>query len=280
MTISSDRLSYLTNFFKKETGLAIDDSKVYLVRTRLRPLARKYGFKTLELLIDEIRKNERGDLAAEALDQMTTNETLFFRDAYPFKVLKKHLFPEMLENKRGFGKIKIWSAAASTGQEAYSIAMTAVDEIAQANSRVKIIGTDVSTASIIYAKEAIYKQMEIQRGLPAQNLKKYFLQKDENAWQVKESLRSMVHFQEANLIAPTLVTGLRHYALFDIVFCRNVLIYFDVEQRKLVIDQIAKLMETGGYLFTGAGEMVEGKQSKWETVRFENRPVWRLLAKH
>ncbi len=280
MTISSDRLSYLIGFFKKETGLAMDESKAYLIRARLKPLVRKYGYDSLELMIDEIRKNKRGELAAEALDQMTTNETLFFRDAYPFEVLKKHLFPQLLENQRSFGKIKIWSAAASTGQEAYSIAMTASEEITQASSSVKVIGTDISKASIMYAKEAIYKQMEVQRGMPAQKLKQFFLQQDDNAWKVCDALRSMVHFQEANLIAPTLVTTLRHYAPFNIVFCRNVLIYFDVEQRKLVIDQIAQLTEIGGYLFTGAGELVEGKRSKWEAVRFENRPVWRLLAKH
>lgn len=279
MTISSDRMTYLTGFLKKESGLAIDEKKFYLIRTRLLPLARKNGFDSLDLLIDAIKKNERGELAAQALDQMTTNETLFYRDAYPFEVLKKHLFPELLSRKSGFGKIKIWSAAASTGQEGYSIAMTAMNNIEQAQSRVKIIATDISSKAIAYAKEGTYKQMEVQRGLPIQELVKYFKQSGEHVWQINNQLKEMVHFQEANLISPSLVINLRHYSPFDIVFCRNVLIYFDVEQRKHVIDHIAQLTEIGGYLFTGAGEIVEGQYSKWETVRFENRPVWRLVSR-
>jgi len=279
MSISSERMIYLTGFLRKETGLAIDESKLYLIRTRLLPLARKHGLESLDLLVDTIRKNERGELAAEVLDQMTTNETLFFRDAYPFAVLKKQLFPELLKNKPAFSQIKVWSAAASTGQEAFSIAMTAMQTMPDAASRVKIIGTDLSSKAIAYANAAIYKQMEVQRGLPIQDLTKYFKQTGEHAWQMNDQLRAMVHFQEANLISPTLVTALRHYSPFDIVFCRNVLIYFDVEQRKDVIDHIARLTAIGGYLFTGAGEIVEGKSSKWETVRFENRPVWRLVSR-
>jgi len=280
MTLSVDRMAYLFSFLKKEAGIAFDEKKLYLVRTRLLPLARSHGFDSLDLLVDELKRSECGELAVQILDQMTTNETLFFRDAYPFEVLKTHLFPELLAKKSGFGRIKIWSAAASTGQEAYSIAMTAMNHIPQAQSRVKIIGTDISSRAIAYAKASIYKQMEVQRGLPIQELVKNFKQSGEHLWQVNDQLRAMVHFQEANLISPTLVVTLRHYSPFDIVFCRNVLIYFEIEQRKHVIDHISQLLDIGGYLFTGAGEVVEGKQSKWEIVRFENRLVWRLVSRN
>ena len=280
MTVSNDRFDYLSSFLRKESGIVVNESKLYLIRSRLQPLANSHGYTSLDALIDAIKKNERGDLALQAIDQMTTNETLFFRDAYPFEVLKKHLFPKLLEKKPSFAKIKIWSAASSTGQEATSIAITAMEAIQNASSKVRIVGTDLSPAAIKYAKAAIYKQMEVQRGLPIQNLVKYFKQIDEHSWQVNDTLKSMIAFQEANLINPSLITKLRIHSPFDVVFCRNVLIYFDVEQRKEVIDQIAQLMEIGGYLFTGAGEMVEGKNSKWKMERLENRPVWCLAARN
>jgi len=280
MSLSAARLTYLTVFLRKETGLAIDESKLYLIRTRLLPLARVHEMDSLDQLVDAVRMNERGKIAAEVLDYMTTNETLFFRDGYPFEILKKHLFPEIMEKKGALGRIKVWSAAASTGQEALSIAMTAMQALPHAATQVKIVGTDVSAKAISYAKEATYKQMEVQRGLPIQELMKHFRQAGEHSWQVNDQLKAMMHFQEANLISPTLVASLRHYSPFDIVFCRNVLIYFDVEQRKSAIDEIAGLTAPGGYLVTGTGEMVEGKVSKWEMVRFENRPVWRLVSRN
>jgi len=279
MPVSSDRFVYLSTFLKRETGIAINESKLYLIRTRLQPIARDHGFESINALVDAIKQNEHGTLAAIVLDQMTTNETLFFRDAYPFEVLRKHLFPALLKSKSPAAKLKIWSAAASTGQEGYSIAITALNEINQAASRIKIIGTDISPRAIHYGQQGLYKPMDVQRGLPVQDLKKYFIECD-GGWQAGPQLKSLVHFQEANLIAPTLITSLRHYGLFDIVFCRNVLIYFEVEQRKQVIDQIAQLTEIGGYLFTGAGEMVEGNKSRWEIQRFENRPVWRLVSRN
>jgi len=279
MTISKDRLQYFSTFVRREIGQAIDESKLYLIRTRLLPLARAHGIASLDAFIDQVRKDERGALAREMLDTMTTNETLFFRDSYPFEVLEKHLFPVLVREKGLSGSIRIWSAAASTGQEAYSIAMTAKKSIPAAERRVKITGTDISAAAIAYAQQGIYKQMEVQRGLPIQTLMTHFEQNKPHQWQVKSNLKSMVRFQQGNLISPMLVSSLRKDGPFDIVFCRNVLIYFDVELRKQVIDAIAQLMEVGGWLFTGAGEMVSGNRSRWSVHRFENRPVWQLIAK-
>ncbi|GAV20529.1 chemotaxis protein methyltransferase CheR [Mariprofundus micogutta] len=280
MTVSSDRLKYFAAFVRREIGQAIDDSKLYLIRTRLLPMARAQGLASLDELIDMIRRDEKGEVARMALDKMTTNETLFFRDAYPFKVLEKELFPSLGREKGFSGRIRIWSAAASTGQEAYSIAMTAKQCLPAAESRVKITATDISAAAIAYAKQGLYKQMEVQRGLPVQTLVTHFEQQDSHHWQVKANLKSMVRFQQENLISPRLVSALQQDGPFDIVFCRNVLIYFDVEQRKQVIDSIAQLMEVGGWLFTGAGEMVTGNRSSWSVQRIENRPVWRLVSKH
>jgi len=279
MSIAPNSFTYLAGFLRRNIGLALDESKLYLIRTRLLPLARKHNFETLDLLVEAVRRNENSPLSKEVLDSMTTNETLFFRDRYPFDALEKVIFPQ-LQQQRGFsGRIKVWSAAASTGQEAYSIAMTASKSMPQADRIVSIVGTDISSAAIATARAGVYRQMEIQRGLPIQELIRYFTQVDEHTWKVCDSMQSMVKFQEANLISPSLVTGLRHYSMFDVVFCRNVLIYFDVEQRRQVIDHIAQLTEIGGYLFTGTGEMVEGHKSKWEVERIESRPVWRLKSR-
>ena len=279
MSISQKHISYLTDYLRRESGLVLNESKLYLLRTRMLPLARDHGFEVLDDMVDAIRRNERGELAAKLIDAMTTNETLFFRDKYPFEALKNLIFPRFLEKGGSLSRIKIWSAASSTGQEAYSIAMTAVESVPQGDKRVKIVGSDISPSVIEYCKQGVYKQMEVQRGLPIQNLLKYFKQVDENTWQVNDQLKSMVHFQHANLISPSLITTLRAHAPFDVVFCRNVLIYFDVEKRKHVIDQLAHAMNVGGYLFTGAGEMVSGSSSKWEIERYENRPIWRLVSK-
>ena len=279
MTISTDRITFITDFLKREIGLALDESKLYLIRARLLPVIRQHGINSLDALIDEVKKNERCEIAKQVVDRMTTNETLFFRDKYPFEALKNNLLSTLVSERPGFSRIKIWSAAASTGQEAYSIAMTALQTLDDAANKVSILGTDISSVAIAAAKEGVYKQMEVRRGLAIQDLANFFKQRDEHSWQVKDELKAMVKFQEANLISPSLVTNIRHYSLFDIVFCRNVLIYFDLKQRKQVIDHIAQLTQVGGYLFTGAGEMVQGQRSVWETVRIENRPVWRLVSK-
>jgi len=279
MSISSDRLKYFSAFVRREIGQSIDANKLYLIRTRLLPLARSQGIASLDALIDMIRRDERGKLARLVLDKMTTNETLFFRDNYPFEVLKKNLFPALIREKGLSGAIRIWSAAASTGQEAYSIAMMAKDTFAGAERSVKIIGTDISAGAIDYAQQGLYKKMEVQRGLSAQHLRAHFDAQDSQLWQVKANLKSMVKFQQGNLISPMLASSLKQHGPFDIVFCRNVLIYFDMEQRKQVIDAIAQVMTVGGWLFTGAGEMVTGNHSKWTVHRFENRPVWQLTTK-
>jgi len=276
MAISTDRLNWLIGYLRRESGIALDDSKSYLLRTRLQPLAKERGFSSIDEMIDALKRNERGPLGPLVVDSMTTNETLFFRDQYPFDVLKKVLFPKLAASGN---RIKIWSAASSTGQEAYSIAMTAIDSLPQAAQKVQIVGSDISPSVVEYARKGLYKQIEVQRGLPIQMLLRFFKQVEGNNWQVNNDLQTMVRFMQANLINPSLLTTLRPYSTFDIVFCRNVLIYFDLEQRKQVIDQIAQLTNVGGYLFTGAGELVSGHHSKWETERLEGRAVWRLAAR-
>lgn len=276
MAVNDRNLTWLMQFVRREIGLVLDVSKLYLVRSRLQPLVRMHELAGIDELIAAVRREERGELARQMLDQMTTNETLFFRDSYPYLVLRKHIFPDLQRSKGFSGVIRIWSAAASTGQEALSIAMTAKAALPGAEKRVHILGTDISKAAIDYASAGIYKQMEVQRGLPIGDLMTHFTQHDAHSWQAKPHLKAMTRFKQANLISHALPNQIRADGPFDVVFCRNVLIYFDLEQRKQVIDHISRLMPQGGWLFTGAGEQVDGNRSEWLSEQYEGRPVWRL----
>lgn len=277
MGVSDSNLTWLIQFVRREIGIVLDESKRYLARSRLQPLARTHSFASLDEMIDEVRNRQHGDLAYQILDKLTTNETLFFRDGYPFLILRKHIFPELARSKGLTGTMRIWSAAASTGQEAFSIAMTAKAAVSCAEKRVRILGTDISKRSIDYANVGIYRQMEVKRGLQRTDLMAHFSQLDDHRWQVKPHLKAMVRFKQANLIAPTLPSQLRADGPFDVVFCRNVLIYFDIEQRKQVIDYISMLTQPRGWLFTGVGEQVSGHRSEWSLKQYEGKPVWRLV---
>ncbi len=275
MAIRADLFSYLQDFLLRQSGLVLADDKVYLIRSRAQALLRKYKVATLDKLVEEIKRNEKGEMAHHLIDAMTTNETLFFRDTYPFEALDSLIFPELI---RGNPKssIRIWSAASSRGQEAYSIAMTAAQAIPMAAQRVKILGTDLSESAVAYAIEGVYSPMEVKRGMEQKQLTRFFKpQKDD--WAVNDVLRNMVHFEEGNLVDDQLVHQVRKYGPFDIVFCRNVLIYFSPEERKKVIDRLARAMKRGGYLLTGATEVPEGNMSRWECVMFKNKRLWKLL---
>jgi len=271
-----DLFRYLQKFLLQRSGIVLADDKLYLIRSRMQPLLRKFEVKDLNDLTQQIRLNEKGEVAKHLIDAMTTNETLFFRDAYPFEALRTLVFPELSHAGGGHTPIKIWSAASSRGQEAYSIAMTASETIPMAGKRLQILGTDLSESAIDYARRGVYSQMEVQRGMPVKQLVRFFNQ-DGTDWLVRDELKSMVQFETANLVDDALNMQVRAKGPFDIVFCRNVLIYFSPEERKRVIDRLARGMKKGGYLFTGATESPEGVTSKWECVLFKGRRLWKLL---
>jgi len=271
--------AFLRDFLRKESGQFIEENKIYLLKSRLEPLARRHSLEGLEALVAQVKARPRDTLARQVVEAMTTNETLFFRDKYPFDALSTVIFPELMQGMSPNGKIRIWSAACSRGQETYSIAMTAIQSVPSAERHIRILGTDIADAVLAYAEEGIYTQMEVQRGMPVKQLVRYFEQHEGANWRIREELRTMISFRMANLIAADLAVGLRMHGPFDIVFCRNVMIYFDVEDRKKVIDKIAQTMNVGGYLITGTGELVKGEHSQWDTQRFEGRPIWKLKSK-
>jgi len=275
MTIRSELFTYLQDFLLRRSGLVLADDKAYLIRSRVQVLLRKFNIADINTLVMQIKRNEQGQIAKHLLDEMTTNETLFFRDSYPFEALKKLIFPALVDAGGMQVPVNIWSAAASRGQEPYSIAMTAAEMLPNAAKRVKILATDLSEQAIQYAKSGIYSQMEVNRGVPAKQLSHFFVKKGET-WEVRADLKRMMRFQTANLVDDAMVMQARRHGPFDIVFCRNVLIYFSPEERKNVIDRLAKTMKPHGFLLTGAADRVAGNVSKWECLMFQGKRIWRL----
>ncbi len=243
----------IATLLKRRSGIAIGPDKLYLLETRLAAILKRERLRDLPALAARLRAPASESLAAEVVEAMTTNETLFFRDQKPFNHLRTSELPRLLAS-RPFGRsLRIWSAAASTGQEAYSIAMLLDECRAQLGGRaVEIIGTDIAREPLARAREGRYSQFEVQRGLPVQMLVKHF-RKEENGWRICQALRDCVQFREWNLLS-----DLRPLGVFDVVFCRNVLIYFDQPTKTRALEAIAAQMAPDGVLFLGGAETVLG----------------------
>ncbi len=235
------------------SGLVLSEEKVYLLESRLVPLARRRGLENLEALAEEVRRHKDERLLEEITEAMTTNETFFFRDTRPFDTFRDVVLPQLLKARAAKKSLRIWTAACSTGQEPYSIAMLLKEEAAKmAGWRVEIMATDISQEVLEKAKAGLYSQFEVQRGLPIQLLMKHFQQVGE-MWQIDSSIRAMVKFQPKNLLED--LGSLGH---FDVVFCRNVLIYFDQPTKGRVLTQIHNILADDGALFLGGAETVLG----------------------
>ncbi len=244
---------YLRKLLKERSGLVLSADKQYLVESRLLPVARKANVAGLVELVQKLKGPNAEALTADVVEAMTTNESFFFRDKIPFDHFREAIIPGMLAARANQRRIRIWCAAASTGQEPYSLAMCLKEMAAQlAGWRVEIIATDLSLEVLEKAKAGIYSQFEVQRGLPIQLLVKYFTQTGE-MWQIAPELRAMVQYRPLNLLQ-----DFAHLGTFDVVFCRNVLIYFDQDTKVHVLDRIARLMENDGFLVLGAAETVVG----------------------
>jgi chemotaxis protein methyltransferase CheR len=243
---------YLRKFLKERSGLDLAIDKQYLVESRLLPLARKASLPGIPDLVLKIRNGD-GRLATDVVEAMTTNETFFYRDKIPFDHLRDTILPDLIRGRSARKTLRIWSAASSTGQEPYSIAMC-VKEMgaALAGWRVEIIATDLSQEVLEKCRAGVYSQFEVQRGLPIQQLMKYFTQLGE-IWQLSADIRAMVQFRQLNLLQ-----DFSHLGTFDVIFCRNVLIYFDQDTKAVIFERMAKCMEADGTLLLGAAESVVG----------------------
>ena len=243
---------FLRQLLKERSGLVLTGDKQYLVESRLMPIARKAGLSRLGDLVQRLKGGPEA-LVVDVVEAMTTNESFFFRDKSPFDLFREAVMPTLLAARAPQRHIRIWCAAASTGQEPYSLAMC-LHEMAEriAGWRIELLATDLSTEVLDKAKGGLYSQFEVQRGLPIGLLVKYFTQVGE-LWEIAPSIRSMVQFRPLNLL-----NSFSHLGTFDVVFCRNVLIYFDLETKVDVLDRIARSLQPDGYLLLGAAETVVG----------------------
>ncbi len=244
---------FLRKNLKERSGLVLSADKQYLVESRLLPVARKAGLGNLGELVVALKRGGAEALMIAVVEAMMTNETFFFRDKTPFEHFRSTVMPALLAARRATRSIRIWCAAASTGQEPYSLAMCLKEmERELAGWRIEIVATDLSNEVLEKARRGIYSQFEVQRGLPIQLLIRYFTKAGE-LWEIAPDLRAMVRYQQLNLLS-----AFAHLRPFDLIFCRNVLIYFDQETKIALLDRLARVVAGDGYLVLGAAETVVG----------------------
>lgn len=262
---------YLADILKKRSGLALTDDKAYLIESRLMPIARGQNLQDIAQLCTLLKTRSNEALLVEITEAMTTNESSFYRDIKPYEVLRNIVFPMVMEKNSALKSIRIWSAACSTGQEPYTISMCIQEDIAKlAGWRFDIVATDLAKKVVDKAKTGIYSQFEAQRGLPIQMLMKYFSALPDTSWQLKDIIRNMVKFNTANLLEEYTSLG-----RFDIVFCRNVLIYFDDPIKAAITERMSRTINSKGILIIGATESLVDPKGLFEPM--ENfRGAYRL----
>lgn len=268
--MTPDDFKYLADTVRVRSGIVLTPEKMYLVESRLLPLARARGLNDLAMLIAAMRRNELGVVVA-VVEAMTTNESLFFRDVRPFDQFKRLVLPKLMQARSAGRAIRIWSAACSSGQEPYSLAMLLAEEGAKlAGWSIDILGTDLSKAMVERARAGTYSQFEVQRGVSQPMLAKYF-DRDGDRWTVSSQIRAMVRFREFNLLDDPAVLG-----SFDVVLCRNVLIYFDQPTKTRILAGIAGKLPADGTLYLGGSETVFGITDRFEPIPGE-RGIYRLV---
>ena len=267
--LKPEDFDFVSKLIKSRSGLVLTQDKFYLLESRLMPIARKRGLKDLGELIGALRGMDR-TLIEDVVEAMTTNESFFFRDTKPFDQFRHVVLPHMIKARASKRHLRIWCAAASSGQEPYSLAMILQDFASQlAGWRIDIIGTDISREILNKARAGLYSQFEVQRGLPITLLVKHF-QKADDMWQISSELRSKVQYREYNLLE-----DLKPLGQFDVVYCRNVLIYFDQPTKTDVLARIAAQMPDDGFLFLGGAETVLGISDKFKPLT-RQRGIYQL----
>jgi len=258
--VNTSSFDFLCNFVREKSAIVLEPTKVYLVESRLNPIARENGMSSLDELVAALKKPTSRELARQVIDAMTTNESSFFRDLQPFEALKTVIIPDMLEKRAKERTLNIWSNACSSGQEVYSIAMLLRENFpALGGWKVRLIASDLSTVILKKAQEGAFNQTEVNRGLPMPLLLKYFT-KNGLQWQIKEEIRKSIEFREVNLIESwpsTLPT-------MDIVFLRNVLIYFSAETKTSILNKAHRILRPDGCLFLGGAETTMNLDTKFE----------------
>ncbi|MCG8614576.1 MAG: methyltransferase domain-containing protein [Desulfobacterales bacterium] len=269
ISVTPDEFKTFAQYILEISGIALDKGKEYLLETRLNPLLGKYGCKSYAELLRRSKSDFKKEIENQIIDAISTNETYFFRDKSPFQLLQHKIFPDLIDrrSKNKFGKptIRLWSAANSTGQEIYSIAMTLLEMgVTPKDYNIKLFGTDISDAAIAQASYGAYNKFEVARGLEPARLKKYF-DPHGDKYKIKDELRVMAQFKKMNLMKPFVGIG-----KFDIVLCRNVMIYFTTEDRRKIYSNIAKVMEPDGYLLIGSTESLVNDTDLFASSKYLN----------
>jgi len=268
--ISGEELKAFGQYIHKLSGIWLDESKGYLLESRLGGMLQDQGCGSFSELLYKIRGDLTRTLDRRLLDHITTNETLFFRDTAPFELLQHKILPDLIDRRTKAARsgpipLRIWSAACSTGQEVYSIAMVLKDLLGASLDRfqLRLMGTDISDKAVATASRGLYNRIEIERGLPQDKLRRWFTPEADGAWKVKDELRGMASFRTLNLMNDFMTLG-----RFDIVLCRNVAIYFTETDRTDVFNRLGKCMEPDGYLLIGATESLSGLCPQYVSHRY------------
>jgi chemotaxis protein methyltransferase CheR len=249
------------DLLKEKSGLSLGQDKSYLLESRLGPVAKKWGFDSLDSMTLKLRGVPDKAMINDIVEAMTTNETSFFRDTRPFDMFRDVVIPYMKNARTSRKKLRIWCAAASSGQEPYTLAILLKEAAAQLPGwSFEIIGTDISNDILALAREGVYSQFEVQRGMPIMLLMKYFTQNGDK-WKINDDIRKMVKYEYFNLLDP-----MTKFGKFDIIFCRNVLIYFDEKTKGKVLENMARQIEDDGFLFLGGAETVLGITDAFKPV--------------
>lgn len=271
VTLGIEEYQFIRTFLQQESAILLDDEKQYLVESRLQPLARREGLASVGELVFKLRANKTGVLRQKVVEAMTTHETSFFRDIRPFEALRLAVLPKLIADRTSARELRIWCMACSTGQEPYTVALLLRENFPELQTwKVKILATDLSTQVLEKAKAGIFNQLEVNRGLPAPMLMKYFQRQGMN-WQVNDSIRQMIDFQPMNLI--------EQWPLMppmDIVLLRNVLIYFDIETKKTILSRVRQRLRPDGYLFLGGAENTFNLDDGFERIELERSSVYRV----
>jgi chemotaxis protein methyltransferase CheR len=270
--LSSAAFQTFATLLKNRSGLIIGPDKLYLLETRLASILKHEQLRDLAALAERLRGASAEPLIRQVVEAMTTNESFFFRDDKPFQHFRTQALPRLIASRSAGAPLRVWSAASSSGQEAYSLAMIVTESrVSVGDRRIEIIGTDLAHDQVVRARDGLYTQFEVQRGLPVQMLMRYF-RKEENGWRISEAIRAMVQYREWNLL-----TDLRPLGQFDVVFCRNVLIYFDQATKAKVLEAVAQQMPADGLLYLGGAETVLGISSRFVPLPAE-RGVYGLAS--
>jgi chemotaxis protein methyltransferase CheR len=270
VTIAPETFDFVCTLVQRESALALSSGKEYLVESRLLPLARAQGDPDIETYVARARRDAGGPAVRAIVEALTTNETSWFRDSEPFTGLRDQVLPELMAARAATRRLRVWSAACSSGQEPYSVAMVLADTPGLAGWSTEVLGTDLSLEMVERCRDGWYSQLEVNRGLPASSLVRHF-ERDGAGWRVNRALAARTAFRQLNLARP--LTGL---GTFDVIFLRNVLIYFDLDTKREVLSRLRQVLAPDGYLYLGAPETTMGIDDRWQRHALGRGSVYRL----